>query len=348
MCFSGPVTGQAWAAERLLRRLYRRLSGRDYTKFPLSLMQRSARQLQRAVARERPDAIFTLFPPPLVLYRGEVPVIYRLDTTFLGWQEQYPEFGRLGLALSVWQERRALAVARRLVTHSAWTRDLLVERYGVSAEKIRVWPNPASLPEEAVPSRVDPAVELPLRPLRLLMVGRDPRRKGTDLGVEVFRRLRARGREVELTVCGTDGRDEEGLRFVGPFRKSVAGELAAYADLYRRAHLLLHPARFDPSPIVVSEAAAFAVPTVTNACGGLATSVLDGETGIVLPRGSGPGAYVEAVERLTADRERYLGMCRAARRRYDCELNWRVLGQRLGEVVREVSWPSAAPAAGSR
>lgn len=337
MRFSGPVVGPAWAVERLLRRFYRRLSGRDYTKFPLSLMWRSARQLQRAANFERPDVIFTLFPPPLALYRGSVPVIYRLDTTFLGWQEQCPEFGRLALELSVWQERRALAKAQRLITHSEWTRELLLERYAVPAEKIRVWPNPASLPKEAIPPAPDLSSKMPPAPLRLLLVGRNPHRKGIDVAIEIFRQLRKGGLDVELTVCGASGDDEKGLHFVGSYRKSLPGELHAYTKLYQRAHLLLHPARFDPSPIVVSEAAAFATPTVTNACGGLATSVIDGETGIVLPRGSAPALYAEAIQKLVADRARYLEMCRAARARYERELNWRFLGERLGELVREVA-----------
>ena len=333
---SGPVLGLAAAPERLLRRIYRHLSGRDYTKFPVSLLWRSSRQLDRAIRAFRPDVLFSLFPPPLALYRGEIPSIYRLDTSFLGWQSQYPEFGWLGLKLSVWQERRVLERACRILTHSAWTRDVLLEDYRVPPGKIVVWPNPSGLPRDVVPPELSPATWHPKEPLRLLFVGRNADRKGLDIAVEIARRLQREKLAVELTVCGVDGQDEAGLRFVGFFRKSNLEQMRAYADLYRQAHLLLHPARFDPSPIVVSEAAALATPALTNACGGLETSVLNGKTGIVLPQGSGPDAYVEAIRALIDEPGRLTVLGAAARKRYELELNWDALGSRLGALVREV------------
>ncbi len=338
---SGPVQGPAWPVERLFRRFYRRASGRDYSKFPLSLALRSTRQLTRDADAMKPDVIFTLFPPPLALYTGAAPCIYRLDTCFLGWQEQYPQFGSLALTLLLWQERRALRRSRLVITHSQWTRDLLLSRYGLDAQKVRVFPNPAALALGEVPRAIDTRRDKLLEPpFRLLLVGREARRKGVDVALEVAAELSHRGIAVELTICGPTEPPRElppGARFVGPYRKSVAAERARYLELYRRAHLMLHPARFDPSPIAVSEAAAFGVPTITNASGGLATSVKDGETGIVLPRSSPPEAYAEAICSLVADSERYYTMCTAARRRFEQELNWRVAGERLGELVREAT-----------
>ena len=62
-------------------------------------------------------------------------------------------------------------------------------------------------------------------------------------------------------------------------------------NFFHKAHLLLHPARFDASPIVTSEAAAFSTPTITNNSGGIATSVKHGVSGIVLARKSKPASY---------------------------------------------------------
>ncbi len=107
-------------------------------------------------------------------------------------------------------------------------------------------------------------------------------------------------------------------------------------NLYRRAHLLIHPAYFEPAGIVPGEAAAFGTPTITNDTGGLATTVQDGISGIVLPRGSPAEAYVARIKELIAHPESYYQLCRTSRQRYELELNWQVRGKWLGDLLREV------------
>jgi glycosyltransferase involved in cell wall biosynthesis len=118
--------------------------------------------------------------------------------------------------------------------------------------------------------------------------------------------------------------------------KNDPKELEQYADLYRRAQLLIHPAYFEPAGIVPGEAAAFGAPTITNDTGGLATTVKDGISGIVLPRGSPAAAYVARIKELIANPEAYYQLCRTARQRYELELNWQVRGNWLGDLLREV------------
>jgi glycosyltransferase involved in cell wall biosynthesis len=140
---------------------------------------------------------------------------------------------------------------------------------------------------------------------------------------------------AELTVCGTQGQSDQFVRFVGPFKKSDPGQLEQYIDLFRKAHLLIHPALFEPAGIVAAEAAAFGTPTITNDVGGLATTVADGESGIVLPKWSPPEAYVQAITRLIQYPEEYYALCRRTRQRYERELNWDAIGKRFAEVLRQ-------------
>ena len=84
---------------------------------------------------------------------------------------------------------------------------------------------------------------------------------------------------------------------MGLYRKTITEELAGYVANYQWANFLIHPARFEAAGIVPGEAAAFGVPTITNAAGGLATTVADGISGVVLSKGSPPKAYVDVVLR---------------------------------------------------
>lgn len=72
----------------------------------------------------------------------------------------------------------------------------------------------------------------------------------------------------------------------------------AYFENFEWAQLLLNTSRFHAAGIVFSEAVAFSVPAVTNAVCRLATSVLDGRTGLVLLFGSPPAEYCRAIKDL--------------------------------------------------
>jgi glycosyltransferase involved in cell wall biosynthesis len=171
-----------------------------------------------------------------------------------------------------------------------------------------------------------------------LLVGRDttPPRKGINIAIEVVRKLNAAGLPAELTICGTPGQSDEQIKYVGPFTKSIPDQLDKYVDLYRRAHLLIHPAVFEAAGIVPSEAAAFGTPTITNDAGGLATTVADGESGIVLPTWSAPETYVKAILELVNDPSSYYALCQKARIRYERELNWGPTGKWMADILRKL------------
>jgi glycosyltransferase involved in cell wall biosynthesis len=207
----------------------------------------------------------------------------------------------------------------------------------VCSSDLYVYPIPSALPVNIVPERVEISNWKGLQgTLRLLLVGRDYRRKGIDIAMEVARKLNSAGVVTELTVCGAQGQSDRLIKFVGPYRKNDPEQLEKYVELYRQAHLLIHPAYFEPAGIVPSEAAAFGTPTITNNTGGIGTSVKDGVSGIVLPRGSPADVYVDKIKQLIANPDVYYQLCRTSRERYELELNWQVRGKWLRQLLREV------------
>ena len=76
------------------------------------------------------------------------------------------------------------------------------------------------------------------------------------------------------------------------------------------------------------------MPAITNDVGGLAASVLHGQTGLVLPAGSPAKAYADAIKALMQEPERYQELRANARRRFDAELDWEKAGERLVGIVR--------------
>jgi glycosyltransferase involved in cell wall biosynthesis len=290
--------------------------------------------------REKPNVILSIFPAFFVFYSGKTPYVWLFDTTFLGQEDYWPSYGKLPLMISTWQERRAFAHAARLITKSEWSKNVLIQQYGVPASRIDVIPSYAILPAGLIPEKILPAQEKNLAsPLRLLLVGRVYSRKGIDIAIEVVKQLNAQGIPTQLTICGLNHREVSTppfVQFVGPYRKSDSAQIQKYVEWYKWAHLLLHPARFEAAGIVPSEAAAFGTPTITNDVGGLATTVKHGESGIVLPCKSPPEAYVQAICELVSQPERYYDLCQSTRRRYERELNSAVSGNRLAGILRDV------------
>jgi glycosyltransferase involved in cell wall biosynthesis len=252
-------------------------------------------------------------------------------------EKDYPRYGKLALWLEIWQEKRAFQRSARVITHSEWSGKILFDFYKVPKNRIIVYPEPSALPNRVVPIEIDIQGWKKIKePLRLLLVGRDYRRKGIDTAIEVVHKLNTAGIRAELTVCGAQGQADEFVRFVGPFMKSIPEQLDQYVELYRQAHLLIHPALFDAGPIAPAEAASFGTPTITNDVGGMSTAVIDGVTGIVLPKWSPADSYVKAITELVGNPERYYALCKQARDRYERELNWKVVGKQFGEILRQV------------
>ncbi|MCE5207921.1 MAG: glycosyltransferase, partial [Chloroflexi bacterium] len=95
---------------------------------------------------------------------------------------------------------------------------------------------------------------------------------------------------------------------------------------------LIHPARFEAAGIVPAEAAAFGVPTITNNVGGLATTVADRVSGVVLPKHSPAESYVRVLKEYCDNPVAYHLLCETTRQRYETELNWDVVSKKLYRI----------------
>ena len=322
--------------ERLVARLYKR-TGNRYMKFTFNTCWKASQVTNKAVREWKPDLVFTIAHFPLVFYKGDAPCVYSVDTTFYGLEKYWPIYGQPAQLANMWQEKRAHSHCSRILTNSDWSKRILENVYGIPRQNIRVFVLPSALPSSVVPETDDVmAWKNPINPLRLLLVGRDYRRKGIDIGIDIAKKLNSAGIRTELTICGAQGKSDEYIKFVGPYKKSDPDQLKKYVALYCQAHLLIHPALFEPAGIVPSEAAAFGTPTITNDTGGLGTSVKDGDSGIVLPKGSPAEAYVEKIINLINNPEVYYELCHKTRSRYERELNLGYAGKWLADNLREV------------
>ena len=134
----------------------------------------------------------------------------------------------------------------------------------------------------------------------LLFVGRLVSEKGADLAIETLRRLRQRGADTTLTICGEGPERERLERQVqeADLQSIVAFEgwtdPNALAEHYRQSEVLLVPSRNESFGISALEAIASRCPVVATRVGGLPEAV--GDCGLLVPA-EDPVAMADAIER---------------------------------------------------
>jgi glycosyltransferase involved in cell wall biosynthesis len=179
-------------------------------------------------------------------------------------------------------------------------------RAGVPESRIMVIPNgidltPFDTPVDVVSVRA--RFGIPSDGFLVLAVGRLASEKGYDLLLEAFARLHAALPQTHLAIAGTGPQAEVLWRQAATLRLrgvSFLGYQAAVAPLYATADVVAIPSRQEGQGMVALEAMAARRPVVASAVGGLPETVLDGETGRLVPP-EDPAALSEALRQLYTD-----------------------------------------------
>lgn len=184
-------------------------------------------------------------------------------------------------------------------------------------------------------------------PLRLLCVGRLTPAKGQILLVQALAGLRSRGLQARLTMVG-HGPDRERIeaqvrslglaglvRFTGPLRPDqVRGEMAG-ADVF------VLPSLAEGIPVVLMEAMATGLPTISTPVNGIPELISHGQSGLLATPGCVDSlvAQIEAVAVSTSLRHR---LAEAGRAQVLSHFDLGVNTARLGLIFR--SFPAAPTA----
>jgi glycosyltransferase involved in cell wall biosynthesis len=222
---------------------------------------------------------------------------------------------------------------RRVIAVSESTKQDLVSR-GLSADRIHVVPNGIDL------HFFTPAPERRAARPTLFFVGRLRKYKRVDLIVSAVARLVAEGTDVELEIGG-DGDErtalERQIRELGlDGRVRLLGFLSEEEkrDRLRGAWIHVLTSSKEGWGISVLEAAACGTPSVASDAPGLRESVLDGETGLLVPHGD-VAALAGALGRLIHDEATRRRLTQAARA-FAERFTWDSAADGVESVLREV------------
>jgi glycosyltransferase involved in cell wall biosynthesis len=179
----------------------------------------------------------------------------------------------------------------------------------------------------------------------VLYVGRLEERKGVEVLLHAFARLRARDGDLRLAIVGRGEREGALRRLAAELGIAPAVDFVGWVDhaevggCYRRCAVFVLPSIFtaeggyEPFSNVVLEAMAWGAPVITTLANGAAYDVLqDGVNGRVVPDRD-PQALAAALDDLLSDPPRAEAMGRRGRETVRDRFNVDRMAERFGEAL---------------
>jgi phosphatidylinositol alpha-mannosyltransferase len=301
---------------------------------PVAVSPAAALRVRAALEDCRPELVHVHEPlAPVVAAAATAVAPHPLVGTFHAWSRS-DRLYRLAA-------RAGRRLARRLderVAVSPAAREFAAGALGLALGAIRVIPNGVDVAAFAGAQPL-PQLHDRERPL-LLFVGRLEPRKGLEVAIRAFLRLRTVRPGVRLCVVGAGPTGRRCQEMVPPsLRPDVlfVGQVAA-AELPRyhaSADVFLAPAVGGESfGIVLLEAMAAGLPVVGSNLPGYRAILQDGRQGRLVPAGDA-AALADAVATLLANPRLRLAMGREGKRTA-AAYDWGVVGAQVAEVYRTV------------
>jgi phosphatidyl-myo-inositol dimannoside synthase len=218
--------------------------------------------------------------------------------------------GVITYGIEVWRpltkiQRKALRQADILLAISDFTKNELIKRSSIPAEKIKIFP--CTLDPHWKNTSPDTKLEgVPPVILTVSRMNKEDRYKGIDNVIKSLPTIVQEVGPVEYTLVG-DGDDVPRLRALASglgvaryvnFRGSVAD--LELRDQYRRCSLFVMPSKKEGFGIVFLEAMAYGKPVIGGAHGGTPSVVKDGETGLLINSSDVTG-IAHSITRLLTD-----------------------------------------------
>ena len=301
--------------------------------------RRAARKI--ADNRERLDVIIQVGATFQPLGRGPTPYFLCCDSNIRMAEHGAPwgysdavtlTRGELDLV-----RERELGVYRNaagIFTLSERLRRSFIEDLGLASTRVHAMLAGPNLDVARIPETLPRDVAGAMRHPTVLFVGRQFHRKGGDVLMQAFRRVRERIPDARLLIAGPASftTTEPGITVLGDLNKNTPEGWAALAEAYGSADVFCLPTRFEPFGIAFIEAMYFGLPCIGTDAWAVPEMITDGETGFTVPIDD-VAALADRLLRLLGDRALARRMGNAGRERAYRQFTWQRVIQRMLDVI---------------
>jgi glycosyltransferase involved in cell wall biosynthesis len=209
-----------------------------------------------------------------------------------------------------------------IFVNSHWTRNSILNDYGINANKIHVVGAGVSLPVNSLPKKNSESHNI-------LFIGRDWVHKGGPVLVKALSLVRRKFEDATLTVIGCRPRlQDRNVKVLGKLNKNIGSDRQMIENALASAAVLCVPSKFETYGICFLEAQLYGVPPITFTGEGREDAIKDGETGILLEDRT-PEALSEAIMDLFSDPDKTRKMGQAGHEYVSNNLTWDCVADRV-------------------
>ena len=310
---------------------------------PFRLRSRRANRYVASAAEQQPvDAVLQVGATFHVSQRFGIPYFLCCDSNIRVAQQGASTGYSNGTAISHFGLRRIAGReldvyrgAAAIFPLSEQLRRSFIDDFGIAPDRVRaIYAGPNFDPKRfasAAPVREHG------RPPTVLFVGLQFHRKGGDLLVESFRRVRMRLPDARLVLAGVPVgyiRDP-GVTCLGELDKNRPDEAARLVAAYASADVFALPTRFEPFGIAFVEAMHFGLPCLGPRAWAVPEIIADGETGFTVPVDD-VDALTDRLLHLLSDPTLARSMGQAAQARAQRLFTWPHVVRRITDVMTAV------------
>lgn len=269
--------------------------------------------------------------------KTSVPVIYINDRVIAGAMNYHKVLTQLfefSKHQSLANDKSAIENSTVSVFCSHWSADAAKKYYGFDAGKVQMIPFGANL--EQMPD-APATIDFPPDKVKLLFVGVNWNDKGGQVAFEALKHLVNSGIKAELAIVGChppEGMTHPSMKVYGFLNKNNPDDFSTLMNLFSQTHFFILPTKYEAYGLVFCEAAAYGVPALAPATGGVPTIIEDNVTGFLFEENTPGEEYAEKIKRLLADPARWKSMREAAYKKYREQLNWHAWGVKMAELIR--------------
>lgn len=310
--------GVSWRSTRLLWNLARIIRGdrAGGYQFSRGFLERLWRPHLTALEGSEVVNHFQLYAPSVVSLaeRSRITLVPYIDMTLTELFEDYALGARIGRRVAreaLDLETAGYRAARKVITMSQRSADILEEKYAISRERVSVVVPGANLDETAV-ARCEKRFDRRRSEFIVGYIGKDFVRKGLYRLARAVVLLRSEGARVRLRVighCPRDLRQADGVEATGFIDKRANPD--GFVDALAQCALGCLPSHAEALGIALLEFLRLGIPVVGTRVGGIPDAVPDG-AGVLVDADVDPRGLAHVIGALCADENAYATLRRGA------------------------------------
>jgi glycosyltransferase involved in cell wall biosynthesis len=342
--YIGPLTAKYSLLTKIKRSLYRRLSTKAYYEWAaLDLQKYYAQQINTQLLNTTADLVVCPDISTIAYVECQQPIILWTTNTYGACIDFYDDFSNLcreTINDLIMLDRLALNKAQIAIFPSTWAAEAAINSYQIDPDKVEIVPYGANIECDRTIDDIQNLVEArTTERCKLLFIGVSWDRKGGDIALEVAKKLKQLGVNVELTIVGCQPVTDEPLSDyiinVGFINKSDPQGSDRLNQLISESHFLILPSRAETYGNVLCEANSFGVPCISTQVGGIPSIIKDNANGKLFALDADIKDYCDYIANLFTNYSEYKQLAYSAFSEYTSRLNWSAAGKSVQTLLTE-------------